>query len=691
VLTAFQLDVLTDPLAELYSAYEESIIRDISRRLGKMEMTATAAWQMQRLVESGKVYENALEEIAKLTNISEATLKQMFEKAGVKAMRFDDSVYRAAGLDPLPLNMSPAMAQVLAAGLQKTNGIMRNLTMTTAMAGQEAFISAADLAYMQVSTGAMSYTEAIRDAVKGVATNGLNVITYAGRQDQLDVAVRRAVLTGINQTSGKLTEARANQMGCDLVQTSAHVGARPEHQVWQGQVFSRSGTHPKYPPFVESTGYGTATGLEGVNCVLGDTLVSGPAICAGYRRKYSGEIVIIRTASGKELSVTPNHPILTDHGWVAAGLLKDGDNVISRSGLNGMNGISPNVDNREPTIQDVFMSLFEGGDVLRLPVSAGHFHGDISDSEIDVVFPNSQLRDRNNPAFTQKPEEIAFSSAFEFSGQLFADGSLDKVAFTSLRSSHSGVGGLGEPGSTLCSSPFEPVPHSVRPAFCQRDTHVSEVLPDQAFGNASSGSNFIFPQAGIVQRQEGVWGDMRFAPQVNLPISRTGDAIPLDAVLNSMEGAPIFISDRLIGLSGEEEIDNIIFIKRKYLSSTHVYNLETEDGWYFANGIITHNCRHSHYPFFEGISENVYSKSELDSYAGKNVTYNGKEIPIYEATQQQRYIERKIRHWKRQAGALEAAGQEFERETGKVLEWQAAMRDFIRQTRLQRDRIREQI
>lgn len=267
MLTADQLDAFPDPIIDLYEEYQQSVINDIARRLAKMDVTSTAAWQMQRLVESGAVYENALKELSRLTGKSEAALRALFERAGVKALRFDDSIYRAAGLNPLPLNLSPAMAQVLAAGLRKTQGVMQNLTMTTAVNGQEAFIQAADLAYMQVSSGAMSYTQAIRDAVIGVTDQGLSAINYAsGRREQLDVAMRRTVLTGVSQTAGQLQIARADEMGSDLVQTSAHVGARPEHQVWQGQIFSRSGNSKEYPNFVASTGYGTGAGLCGWNC-----------------------------------------------------------------------------------------------------------------------------------------------------------------------------------------------------------------------------------------------------------------------------------------------------------------------------------------------------------------------------------------------------------------------------------------
>jgi hypothetical protein len=275
MLTAGYLDVLPDPILSLYDEYAQSVINDMAKRLAKgtaKELEA-AAWQMQRLSESGKVYEHAIEELAKMTGKSEAVLRDLFEKAGVKAMKFDDAVYKAAGLDPLPLNLSPAMSQVLAAGLQKTGGIMRNLTQTTALTSQEAFIHAADLAYVQISSGAMDYQQAIREAVVSVADQGVTVIHYAsGHREQLDVALRRTILTGVNQTAGKLAETRADEMGADLVQTSAHIGARntgtgpANHEGWQGRIFSRSATHDEYPAFVESTGYGTGPGLMGWNC-----------------------------------------------------------------------------------------------------------------------------------------------------------------------------------------------------------------------------------------------------------------------------------------------------------------------------------------------------------------------------------------------------------------------------------------
>jgi hypothetical protein len=266
MLTSAQFDALTTPILDLYEQLNQSVINDIARRLGNMSFDS-AAWQMQRLTESGQVYEFIVKQLALMTGKSESELRDIFSKAGVKAMHFDDGLYRQAGLNPLPLNMSPAMIDVLKAGLNKTMGAVKNMTLTTAISGQDAFIDASTLAHLQITSGAMSYDQAIKAAVKGVAAKGLDVINYAnGHKDQLDVAVRRTVLTGVGQTTAQLQLTRADEMGQDLIQMSAHAGARPTHQVWQGRIFSISGTSKEYLPFVESTGYGTVTGYAGVNC-----------------------------------------------------------------------------------------------------------------------------------------------------------------------------------------------------------------------------------------------------------------------------------------------------------------------------------------------------------------------------------------------------------------------------------------
>lgn len=272
-LTDRQLDDLIEPLEALYERFYQSVIEDMARRLARIDMSSTTAYQAARLRESGLLYDQLLERLSKLTGLTERELRRAFRKYGAKFTERDEKIYRKAGLVPAPLGQSTAMMNALAAGLHKTGMVAKNLTMTTALTTQQAFIDTADLAYMQVSTGAMSYQAAIREAVLSCAKRGLTVINFAsGRQDQLDVAMRRTVLTGVSQTTGVMQLTLAEEMGCDLVEVDAHYGARNHgtgpmnHESWQGKIYSISGRDRRYPPLVETTGYGTVIGLYGANC-----------------------------------------------------------------------------------------------------------------------------------------------------------------------------------------------------------------------------------------------------------------------------------------------------------------------------------------------------------------------------------------------------------------------------------------
>lgn len=262
------IERLPDRMIELYSQAEMDILADMARRISTYDYFIPAAqWQYRKLIDMGNYHSHILKSLSSLTGRSQAEIRRLMEEAGQKALAFDDSIYRKAGLDLPPLATSPALQMVLKAGVTKTSGLFANLTSTTARTATQQFEQVLDQVYMQVTSGAFDANTAIRYAIKDLSRQGLASIRYStGHTDYLETAVRRAVVTGVNQTAAQLTEARADQAGCDLVETTAHAGARPEHAVWQGKVFSRSGRHPKYPDFVVSTGYGTGPGLCGWNC-----------------------------------------------------------------------------------------------------------------------------------------------------------------------------------------------------------------------------------------------------------------------------------------------------------------------------------------------------------------------------------------------------------------------------------------
>lgn len=267
MLTPEYLDKLPDKVVERYSDLEIRILEDMARRIVKMgKLTDTAQWQLWKLEQVGAEREFIQYHLQRLTGMTQGEIAGILEEAGEKAISYDDQIYRKAGLNPAAVAKSEALKKVIQAGMKKTMRLFFNLTSTTANTASKQFENALDTAYMDVISGAFSYQEAIRKAVKTLAANGIDAIQYpSGHTDKMDVAVRRAVLTGVNQTAAEMQISRMDEMDCDLVETTAHAGARPSHAAWQGKIFSRNGRSSRYPPF-SKTGYGTGPGLCGWNC-----------------------------------------------------------------------------------------------------------------------------------------------------------------------------------------------------------------------------------------------------------------------------------------------------------------------------------------------------------------------------------------------------------------------------------------
>lgn len=266
MLTPEYLNSCTDYLLGMYDALNQSIAEDIARRIVKTgQMTDGAKWQMKQLRENGELMQDIIKDVARISGKSQNEVKRLFQDSARTGVRYDAQPLLKAGYN-VELKLSPAMSQLLDATVAKTNGNIRNLTMTTGSTTGSLYLEATDLAYMKVTSGGFTYYEAIRDAIKKAARDGGYVLFGKGSRTQLDVAIRRSVLTGLNQTAGKLTELYAEDMDAEYYETTAHAGARPSHAEWQGRVFKIHGSTPDYPNFADATGYGTGAGLCGWNC-----------------------------------------------------------------------------------------------------------------------------------------------------------------------------------------------------------------------------------------------------------------------------------------------------------------------------------------------------------------------------------------------------------------------------------------
>lgn len=265
------LDHAPDRLVLLWQQVEDDILRDVARRISKMEtLTPTANWQLWRYQQTEAVRQDVIKKLARYTGKSEAAIRQFMQEAATRALEAEDRIYCHYDLEPTPFAENETLQALLNAGYQQTAGTFHNLTGTTANTVSGQFEAALDRAHLKVSSGAFDYKSAIKSAVDSLADT-MKYVTYpTGHRDTLEVACRRAVLTGVNQTAGKLQEARMDEMHVVFVETSAHGGARPSHAAWQGKTYHRGGAvdylGKHYEDFESVTGYGTGAGLCGWNC-----------------------------------------------------------------------------------------------------------------------------------------------------------------------------------------------------------------------------------------------------------------------------------------------------------------------------------------------------------------------------------------------------------------------------------------
>ena len=275
------LDALPEELAELFRGLEDTLLAEICSRLKLRDELNEVTVQDIRAIRSHGIDLKDIEKaIRKTTGISEKKLQELLDDVVERNQKYYTDLI---GLAHITQPETLVSIEDTWAIYEQTKQTLRNITRSmgflvnagrTMLPPAKAYHWALDAATLKVESGAISYGQAIKDAVKELASGGLRVVDYeSGHRDHVDVAVRRAVMTGVSQLCSKYTEQAAEYLETPYYEVSAHAGARDvpgrspwsSHKDWQGKVYStRSGDI--YPNIYEVCGLGAVDGLEGANC-----------------------------------------------------------------------------------------------------------------------------------------------------------------------------------------------------------------------------------------------------------------------------------------------------------------------------------------------------------------------------------------------------------------------------------------
>lgn len=275
------LDALPEELAELYRGLEDTLLIEICSRLKlRDELNEVTVQDIRALRSHGIDIKEIKAAIRKATGISETKLNKLLDDVIDRNQQYYTGLVDLAHVTQPETLVSVEDTWAI---YEQTKQTMRNITRSmgflvdaghTMLPPAKAYQWALDNAVMQVQSGAINYNQAIKTAVKQLAGSGLKVVDYeSGHRDQIDVAVRRAVMTGVSQICAKYTEQSAEYLETPYFEVSAHAGARDKpgpspwssHKDWQGKVYSIR-TGDIYPSVYEVCGLGAVDGLEGANC-----------------------------------------------------------------------------------------------------------------------------------------------------------------------------------------------------------------------------------------------------------------------------------------------------------------------------------------------------------------------------------------------------------------------------------------
>ena len=257
---------------KIWREAERRIMEDVIRRIKKAgEITSTADYQINRLIEMGKSREEVERIIKEALGATWPEMFEMYDKVAEWEYVRNREIYEQVNDDFLTPEDNKWLRQITEAARKQTKDTLVNMAQSygfsVLMAGKRVFTPFAeyyqkyvDTAIQDVVTGGTDYNSAIRKVVTQMTNSGLRVVDYAsGHTNRADVAARRAVITGVNQITAQISEHNAEKLGTDQFEVSWHPCARPDHQTWQGKVFSKEELRTV-------CGYGSVTGLCGANC-----------------------------------------------------------------------------------------------------------------------------------------------------------------------------------------------------------------------------------------------------------------------------------------------------------------------------------------------------------------------------------------------------------------------------------------
>lgn len=407
-------------------------------------------------------------------------------------------------------------------------------------------------------------------------------------------AVRRVIIDQNHKLFNSINDTVAIDGGAigGIWQSHAHQAGydgRPAHNARDDKFFVRKGSWADKAGYMKPGPNGYTDSVEQPGqlpfCFPADTHVNfADGVEVGYRHWFSGDLTEIVTDSGKTLRATPNHPILTTNGWIGAGALKEGDYVIEIAN-EAIHMPKADVDAASPLIAEIFTALTVVGDSTLETGTEEQFHGDGSKGDVDIVYAGGELLFHIDPLALQGVKKFNLAITLQRGS---AAGALKLFAQGCGRAGARFMSSIRKSASAVLTFAIHPDLASIA-GISNTSSYSQYPLSDRRSGNAEAPGKRKNAFARIMQLAQfdiarldffGLSGrsrpEVKFAGSAAIPKNRY---IDIETVGDLRESLPF-----------ATKATRVVKVNKQFFSG-HVYNLQTRDGWYVTEGIVSHNCR----------------------------------------------------------------------------------------------------
>lgn len=365
-------------------------------------------------------------------------------------------------------------------------------------------------------------------------------------------------------------------------ETMQDEAVRPSHADLQGEIFDIDN-----PPDIEGEGpHGPG---DWINCFPGSAKINSVSFIEKlYRRAYSGILISLVLDNGVVLSATPNHPILTENGFVAINAINKGENLVGMSDK-GIEMIHPYVNRDYPTFYEIFNALNLSPAFLRSASIGGKFHGDITDQEVDIISPNRELISEIYSSVIKKMVKLGLSEADSMLCNFILIG--DSGNLELLKSSYSSHASLMRGFNLACSllighfTPFELLCFTLGSQF----NYFEQMASDDPSADAVMFGDCVLAYSLLVHGLDFIHAKI---DSVRTILSKFWELKP---EFNKMPPKSWWSNTDLRSslLNADAGVNKVFCVTDKIVTnfSGHVYNFETKTGYYHANNILSSNCR----------------------------------------------------------------------------------------------------